>query len=145
MVSLVRSRNRFDSILSFSDQLSIPSISIAGGFKSGFKIEDSPLESTVPSSSSSFADGPLDQLRQLQSQLNCTTNIYLHYCWHRRCLNLSLLLVLWCILRTFALPFFYPLHPIAIETYSTRTLDDVDIGLACTRVNEFNHLECKKA
>jgi hypothetical protein len=78
MVSVVKSRNRRDSILSSSDQLSIPSISIAGDLTSDFKIEqDSPLESTVPSSSSSFADGPLDQLRQLPDEVNQTVQVQL--------------------------------------------------------------------
>jgi Pheromone A receptor len=73
-VFVAKSRNKRDSILSFCDQLSIPSISIAGDLESDFEIEqDSPLESTVPSSSSSFADrGPLDhwQLPQFPDEVD---------------------------------------------------------------------------
>jgi hypothetical protein len=64
MVSVVKSRNKRDSILSFSDQLSIPSISIACDLQSDFEIlQDLPLESTMPSSTPSFADGPLDKIK----------------------------------------------------------------------------------
>ena len=73
VVSVVKSRNKRDSILSFTDQLSIPSISIAGDLKPDWKVEqDSPLESTLPSSSASFADGPLDQLPHLPDRGDAT-------------------------------------------------------------------------
>jgi Pheromone A receptor len=78
MASVVKPRTRRDSILSVSDRLSIPSISIASlsDLKSDFKIEqDSPLESTVPSSSSSFANGPLDQLPQLPDDIRITVEL----------------------------------------------------------------------
>ncbi|KAH9976680.1 pheromone A receptor-domain-containing protein [Lactifluus volemus] len=75
MVSVVQSRNRRGSItLSFTDQLSIPSISIPGDLISDSKIEqDSPLESTLPSSSSSLVDGPLDRLPQLPDRVSETS------------------------------------------------------------------------
>ena len=45
------SGDRRDSMLSFSDQLSIPSISLAGDLKPDFKIEEhSPSDSTASSS-----------------------------------------------------------------------------------------------
>jgi len=66
MVSVAKSRIRRDSIVSFSDQLSIPSISIADDLKHDFTTEQiSPLESMASSSVSSFADGLQAQLPQL--------------------------------------------------------------------------------
>jgi hypothetical protein len=69
-VSVVKPRNRRDSILSFSDQPSIPSVSIGGDLQCDFEIEqDSPLESTVPS------DGPRDQLSQPPVEVNLTVQL----------------------------------------------------------------------
>jgi hypothetical protein len=74
MASAVKSRKRHDSILSFSDQPSIPSesVSIAGDLKSDIDIEqqDSPLESTVTSS-----DGPLDESPQFPDEVNPTVQL----------------------------------------------------------------------
>jgi Pheromone A receptor len=73
MVSVMKSGNRRDSDLSFSDQLSIPSISIPSDPKHDFKIEqDSPSEPTASSSVSSFADESLGQLPQLPDTTNPT-------------------------------------------------------------------------
>jgi len=50
-ISVTTSGDRRDSMLSFSDQLSIPSISLAGDLKSDLKIEElSPSDSTASSS-----------------------------------------------------------------------------------------------
>ncbi|KAH9976788.1 pheromone A receptor-domain-containing protein [Lactifluus volemus] len=62
MASAAKSRKRHDSILSFSDQSSIPSESVS--------IADSPLESTVTPS-----DGPLDESPQLPDEVNPTVQL----------------------------------------------------------------------
>jgi hypothetical protein len=55
------SRNRRDSLDSFTDQLSIPSISIPGDFKTDIKIEEySPSGSMASSSRGSLELGPHD-------------------------------------------------------------------------------------
>ncbi|KAH9976789.1 pheromone A receptor-domain-containing protein [Lactifluus volemus] len=71
MAFAVKSRKRHDSILSFSDQPSIPSESVSHA-ESDIEIEqqDSPLDSTVPSS-----DGPLDESPQLSDEVNPTVQL----------------------------------------------------------------------
>jgi hypothetical protein len=54
-----RTENKRDSILSFTDQLSIPSFSLANDIKPDLKIEEfSPLDSMASSSVDSLEHGP---------------------------------------------------------------------------------------
>jgi hypothetical protein len=74
MVSVVKSGIRRNSDVSFSDQLSIPSISIASDLKADFKIEpDSPSDPTASTPVSSVVGGSLDQLPQLLDTTNSAT------------------------------------------------------------------------
>lgn len=60
------SGNKRDSIDSFADQLSIPSISIPSNFKSDIRIEEySPSDSIASTSKDSFELGPQDAPHQM--------------------------------------------------------------------------------
>ena len=66
-VSVVTTEDKRASTITVSDQLSIPSLSIASDFKPDFKItEFSPSDSMVSSSVDSFESGSQSQARQLE-------------------------------------------------------------------------------
>jgi hypothetical protein len=66
-VSVVTTEDKRASIITVSDQLSIPSLSIASDFKPDFKItEFSPSDSMAASFVDSFESGSQSQARQLE-------------------------------------------------------------------------------